>query len=112
MNNLNIIQQAPTSFDLNFTFPNATLEVDLKYNSVDLFSGAGGLSKGLQFGGFHSVAAVEYDAHAAKTFAHNFPETAVHDEYIRNIDPKKLLSRSGLNVTRTGVHFSSKTKTV
>ncbi|MCF6275758.1 MAG: DNA cytosine methyltransferase [Robiginitomaculum sp.] len=93
-----MLQKANTGFDTDFAFPGARVSSDLKYTSIDLFSGAGGLSKGLQFGGFHSVAAVEYDTHAAKTFAHNFPNTAIYDEDIRKIDPKKLLSRSGLKV--------------
>jgi len=39
---------------------------------ADLFAGAGGLSQGFLAAGFRAVAAVEYDRHAARTYAENF----------------------------------------
>src|SRR4051794_25855030 len=45
--------------------------------AVDLFSGAGGLSLGLEQAGFDVVAAVEYDPVHAATHEYNFPLTKV-----------------------------------
>ena len=56
------------------------------YTSVDLFAGAGGLSLGLHTAGIRTVCAVEYDAHAAKTFGLNFPAAAVHCADVRTVD--------------------------
>ena len=43
--------------------------------ALDLFCGAGGLSLGLKLAGWDIAGAVEWDAHAAKTHEHNFPDT-------------------------------------
>lgn len=45
--------------------------------SVDLFSGAGGMSLGFEQAGFDVVAAVEYDPVHAATHAFNFPQCEV-----------------------------------
>lgn len=39
---------------------------------IDLFAGAGGLSKGLEMAGFEGVGAVEYNLKASETYKHNF----------------------------------------
>ena len=44
---------------------------------VDLFSGAGGLSLGLEWAGFDLLAAVDNDATAGRTFQENRPENAL-----------------------------------
>ena len=44
--------------------------------AIDLFSGAGGLSLGLEQAGFDVAAAVEYDPVHAATHMFNFPQTA------------------------------------
>lgn len=54
--------------------------------SVDLFAGAGGLSIGLHQAGVEVLCAVEYDKHAAKTFAHRFPEAKVFSQDVRTVD--------------------------
>ncbi len=41
------------------------------YNSVELFSGAGGLALGLAAAGFHHEALIEWNAHACKTLRYN-----------------------------------------
>lgn len=41
------------------------------YNSVELFSGAGGLALGLATSGFHHKALIEWNAHACNTLRHN-----------------------------------------
>ena len=42
-----------------------------KYNVVDLFCGAGGLSRGFMDGGFNVVLGIDFDDAALKTFAQN-----------------------------------------
>lgn len=49
--------------------------MNTKYNVVDLFSGAGGLSLGAARAGFAVCGAVETDPHAIKTHMQNFPFT-------------------------------------
>lgn len=45
-----------------------------KFKILDLFSGAGGFSKGLDMvKGFETVVAVDFDKSAIETFKHNFP---------------------------------------
>jgi DNA (cytosine-5)-methyltransferase 1 len=52
---------------------------------VDLFCGAGGLTRGLVDAGFGVVGAVEVDGLAAETYATNFPNVTLWDEDIREI---------------------------
>ena len=46
-------------------------EVSRKYNVLDLFSGAGGLSKGFLDAGYNVVLGVDFDDMALKTFKDN-----------------------------------------
>ena len=43
--------------------------------AVDLFSGAGGLSKGLELAGFKIIAAVDNDEGSAQTYQNNHNRT-------------------------------------
>lgn len=43
-------------------------------NSIDLFSGCGGMTLGFNWAGFNSVLASDVDENCQKTFATNFPE--------------------------------------
>lgn len=45
-----------------------------KYNFIDLFSGAGGLSCGMVMAGFNPVASVEIMPQAVETYEYNFIE--------------------------------------
>lgn len=59
------------------------------YNALDLFSGCGGLSQGLEMAGFRVVAANDIWAPAAQTFIHNHPKTQfvlgdITDEKVRD----------------------------
>jgi DNA (cytosine-5)-methyltransferase 1 len=56
------------------------------YKSIDLFAGAGGLSLGLHKAGIETVCAVEYDKHAAATFAKAFPNSVVHCADVQSVD--------------------------
>ena len=44
-------------------------------NSIDLFSGCGGMTLGFKWAGFNSVLASDIDENCEKTFTKNFPET-------------------------------------
>lgn len=57
---------------------------------VDLFSGAGGLSIGLERAGFHAIAAVEINRDACHTYATLFPGVDLRDTDIRALDFRYL----------------------
>jgi len=48
-----------------------------RYSCLDLFSGAGGLTLGLDAAGFSCVGAIEVDEVASKTYVENFGERSV-----------------------------------
>lgn len=60
------------------------------YTVLDIFSGAGGFSIGFEQAGFHSVAAVEFDKHAAHTYAQNHPHAHVFNEDICKLDIREV----------------------
>ena len=64
--------------------------------AIDLFSGAGGMSLGLEQAGFQVAAAVEYDPVHAATHEFNFPRCSTLCASVANIDADEILSRSGL----------------
>lgn len=64
---------------LDFSSENRTMNV------IDLFAGCGGLSLGFEMAGFHIPLAVERDAWAAETYAHNHPHTKVITQDITQI---------------------------
>lgn len=67
------------------------------YIAVDLFSGCGGLSLGLQHAGFRVGAAVEIEPKAQATYRLNHPDVALYEQDIRKIDPVAMLKCMGLN---------------
>lgn len=67
-----------------------------KLTAVDLFSGCGGLSVGLQQAGFHVAAAVEVDTKAQATYSLNHPSVKLYAEDIRKLDVAAVLAESGL----------------
>ncbi len=54
--------------------------------AIDLFSGAGGLSLGLQAAGWEVVLAVENDKYAAETYRRNHPDTKVEEKPLQKVD--------------------------
>jgi DNA (cytosine-5)-methyltransferase 1 len=64
--------------------------------SIDLFSGAGGLSCGLTAEGFRVVAAVEIDPISAKSYSLNHKYTNTISDDIRNITGPQLIKQAGL----------------
>lgn len=57
-----------------------------KYTSIDLFSGAGGMSEGLRQARFNTKLAFEIDPTASATYKLNHPKTYVYTQDIRTID--------------------------
>lgn len=66
--------------------------------AIDLFSGAGGLSCGLEQAGYRILFANEYEKQFAETYKLNHPQTEVSTEDIRSLDPKKIRKQLGLSV--------------
>ena len=61
-----------------------------RLTSLDLFSGAGGLSEGLREAGFSSLYANEIVPRYAQTYALNHPHTCVDSRDIRTVDAGKF----------------------
>ncbi len=58
--------------------------------SLELFSGAGGLAKGLELAGFEHSFFVEFNKDACKTLSTNFEPEKVFDGDVRDFDLKQL----------------------
>ncbi|WP_214731830.1 DNA cytosine methyltransferase [Exiguobacterium sp. s195] len=73
---------------------------DKKINALDLFSGAGGFSLGMELAGINVVAAVEYDDKIAKTYEYNHPHTIMINEDIRKVPAlKKDITEETISVS-------------
>lgn len=66
--------------------------------AIDLFSGCGGLSCGLQVAGFQVVAAVEIDGKTQATYRLNHPSVRLYAQDIRTLDPAQVMKEAGLKV--------------
>ena len=56
----------------------------MKNSSLDLFSGCGGLSTGMHYGGFEAALAVEEQDYCANSFRENFPNAVVSSLDVRD----------------------------
>lgn len=61
-----------------------------KYNSIELFAGAGGLALGLEKAGFDAVLLNEWDKHACNTLRYNRPHWNVVEKDICDLDFKEF----------------------
>lgn len=61
-------------------------------NSLEIFTGAGGLAKGLESAGFHHSAFVEFNTHACESLKVNFDRSKVYCGDIREYDLDQLSS--------------------
>jgi len=68
----------------------------MSYTAIDLFSGCGGLSRGLKDAGFKVLAAVEIDRKARETYALNHEDVPLVGTDIRKVSASKLLRDCGL----------------
>lgn len=73
--------------------------------AVDLFSGAGGLSLGLEQAGFDVLAAVEYDPVHAATHKFNFPHTEVVPLSVAELSGSDLLEAASRGAVAHGRTF-------
>lgn len=60
------------------------------YTTIELFAGAGGLALGVEFAGFETIGAVEFDHDACETLRANRPEWYVIEDDIANLTCKDL----------------------
>jgi DNA (cytosine-5)-methyltransferase 1 len=67
---------------------------------LDLFAGAGGLSRGLEEAGFSPIYANEYIDQFAETYRTNHPDVWVDSRDIRDVDPEDIRLRLGLEKGR------------
>lgn len=67
-----------------------------KLTAIDLFSGCGGLSLGLERAGFRVLAAVELDELAADTYSKNLGKTKVLRADICRLSPSDIMEMCGL----------------
>lgn len=66
-----------------------------KLVAIDLFSGAGGLSLGLENAGFNVLAAVELKESVVKTYKANHPKCNLIKKDIRLVTGKELIGATG-----------------
>ena len=62
----------------------------MKYKSIEIFAGAGGMAKGLEDSGFEHIGLVEWDKNAANTLKLNRPQWNVLNEDIEIVDKRDL----------------------
>lgn len=62
----------------------------VSYNFIDLFSGCGGFSFGMEMAGHKCLLGVDFDENAVKSFAKNHPKAHALHMDIRNLTTKKL----------------------
>lgn len=63
----------------------------MKYTSIDLFSGAGGMTEGLKMAHFKTKYAFEIDPIASMTYKMNHKTTKVFTQDIRTVNTEKIL---------------------
>lgn len=66
------------------------MENKIMINALDLFAGAGGMSKGFEDAGYNVVAAIEYNKDIAETYKYNHPNTTIIVDDIRTIPSEKI----------------------
>ncbi len=68
----------------------------MRYTAIDLFSGCGGLTRGLTDAGYRVLAAVEIDQKACETYRANHRDVELLVEDIRRVSAAKLMRCTGL----------------
>ncbi|MEI6411544.1 MAG: DNA (cytosine-5-)-methyltransferase, partial [Bacteroidota bacterium] len=68
-------------------------------NSLELFSGAGGLAKGIEIAGANHKAFVEWNPDACKTLRYNYSPDLIHETDVRKFDFKQF---SGVDLIAGG----------
>lgn len=70
--------------------------MSIRYSAIDLFSGCGGLSRGLKDAGFQVLAAVELDDKARETYTLNHSDVPLVGTDIRKVTAAQLMRSCGL----------------
>ena len=73
-----------------------------KLKALDLFAGAGGLSKGFIDAGFEIPCAVEIDLWASETYRENHPNTILITEDMRNVKDSIFKKYEGIDLIMGG----------
>jgi DNA (cytosine-5)-methyltransferase 1 len=82
--------------ELTHTPPDAEVDGRRVITAVDLFSGAGGMSVGLQRAGIHVLAALDLWEPAVRTYAENFDHPIIQADAAR-IDPLEFAEQIGVS---------------
>jgi DNA (cytosine-5)-methyltransferase 1 len=69
---------------------------EMKYTVLDIFSGCGGMSWGLQKSGFEIIAGIDEWTTALKTFQYNHENSKIFCDDIRNLKPQTVMESLGL----------------
>jgi DNA (cytosine-5)-methyltransferase 1 len=69
-------------------------------NCIELFAGAGGLMKGLEWAGFQTLLANEIHPDPCKTLQYNFPNVPIIQENIKNLSGLDLLDKANINLSQ------------
>jgi len=67
-------------------------------NTIDLFSGCGGMSLGFKWAGFNTLLASDIDENCEKTFKANFPETPFICADLSNVTKEDIQDQITQNV--------------
>jgi DNA (cytosine-5)-methyltransferase 1 len=73
-----------------------------KLKALDLFAGAGGLSKGFMDAGFEIPCAIEVDLWASETYKANHPNTIIITEDMRNVKDSIFKKYEGVDLIMGG----------
>lgn len=73
---------------------NSPVLPNARFNFVDLFCGAGGMTQGMKQAGLSPVASVEINPFASSTHINNFPECRHYSGDIEEFDPRQWLEAS------------------
>lgn len=76
--------------------PASNRKIVMSYTAIDLFSGCGGLSRGLKDAGFNVLAAVEIEGKARETYNLNHEEVPLVGMDIRKVSAAQLMRTCGL----------------
>ena len=72
---------------------------NFKFNSVDLFSGAGGISCGFDMAGLKSIMGIEIDPIASETYKNNFPDAHQINEDITKVSEKEIKKLKSITIS-------------
>jgi DNA (cytosine-5)-methyltransferase 1 len=68
----------------------------MSFTSIDLFSGVGGLSLGLEWANFECLLATDFDREIGETFQKNFKETTFISDDIENLNFRQIRKDIGI----------------